>query len=473
MANKTIPELTEKLQLEPSDLLIVHGSGQTKKTNFYNALSLSAKNVTGSTKHISEWLSDVNDNTLKIILLSANNTGIDTEVRALTSNWQSTYTNYTSNSSSYTTNSTVNSISSQLVLTSDFNNYKTNVASTTATLLPTTIYRSASGDWQSTYTTVRSNSAFWASNIDTGVRALTGNWQNASTVVQTNSAFWASNIDTGVRALTGNWESTYNTFKTLSSTFLTSETDSQTLSFNEGTKDLSISNGNTVSLSALIDVGSTGIDTEVRTLTGNWESTYTTVQSNSAQWASNIDTGVRALTGNWDKAYEMSSAYSLISSTFLTSETDSQTLSFNELNKQLSISNGNTISLSALTDLTSVDTEVRSLTSNWESTYTTVQSNSAQWASNVDTEVRSLTSNWESTYTTVQSNSAQWASNVDTEVRALSSNWQSAYTTYSGNSSIYVKTVVTTTPGTSAVSTIVAVSALPVSPDPNTLYIVI
>ena len=42
-----------------------------------------------------------------------------------------------------------------------------------------------------------------------------------------------------------------------------------------------------------------GTDTELRALTGNWQDTSTTVQGNSAQWASNIDTGVRALTGDF------------------------------------------------------------------------------------------------------------------------------------------------------------------------------
>jgi hypothetical protein len=91
-------------------------------------------------------------------------------------------------------------------------------------------------------------------------------------------------VDSEVRSLTANWESTYTTFKNVSSTFLTSETDSQTLTFDEGTKDLTISNGNTVSLSALIDLNAA--DSEVRALTANWENTYTTVQTNSGSWGS-------------------------------------------------------------------------------------------------------------------------------------------------------------------------------------------
>lgn len=68
---------------------------------------------------------------------------------------------------------------------------------------------------------------------------------------------------------------------------------------------------------------------------------YSTVQSNSAQWAadSTTDTGVRALTANWQNTY---STVNTASASWL------QTLSFNSNNAQLSISGGNTISLSAL-----------------------------------------------------------------------------------------------------------------------------
>jgi hypothetical protein len=59
---------------------------------------------------------------------------------------------------------------------------------------------------------------------------------------------------------------------------------------------------------------------------------------------------VRTASSNWDFGYNFGTAYSLASSTFLTSETDSQTLSFNESTKALSISNGNVVSLSALVD---------------------------------------------------------------------------------------------------------------------------
>ena len=68
-----------------------------------------------------------------------------------------------------------------------------------------------------------------------------------------------------------------------------------------------------------------------------------------------------------------------------------------------------------------VDAEVRSLSSNWQDTFTTTQSNSARW--NIDTWVRPLSSNWQDTFTTTQSNSAQWdASSIPSVVKYLSAN---------------------------------------------------
>ena len=496
-------------------------------------------------------LSISNGNTISLSAL-IDTTSIDTDVRSLTANWQTAYeqsTVYSSNSSSYVTDTTVNTLSSQLVLNSEFNNYKTDVVTATAILLPTSIYQSASG----------------------------------------------------------NWEDTYTTFKNVSSTFLTSETDSQTLSFDDLTKDLSISNGNTISLSALIDT--TSVDTDVRSLTANWQDTYTNYSVNSslyittpvananyfplsggiitgptqfnnnvtifgnltstgtqtfantiftttsalsvvhygegaALWIGNngsgdiasfydIDQNIEVLhvggqnssspnvgvkisgpnkdftvngeissnnviwdaSGNsllWNQAYNIGTAYSLTSSTFLTSETDSQTLSFNESTKDLSISNGNTVSLSALTDLVSVDAGVRSLTANWQDTFTNVQTNSANWqtaysqgtvySSNSSSYVTNTTLNTVSSQLVLTSDFNDYKTNVasvtatllpTTTYQSASGNWQNTYTGYTANSSSFIKTTTTPAPGLSAVTTIVAVSAMPVSPDPNTLYIVI
>lgn len=203
--------------------------------------------------------------------------------------------------------------------------------------------------------------------------SISANWQSTFTTVSSNSS---------------NWETTYTTFRDQSGNFLTSETDSQTLSFNESIKELSISNGNNISLSSL-DVTGLSANWEttyslVSSNSSNWESTYTTVSANSSNWET-THTNVRDNSANWESTY---TTFRDQSGSFLTSETDSQTLSFNDSNKELSISNGNVVSLSSL--------DVTSLTASWQSTYSTVSSNSA---------------NWSSTYTTVSSNSATWSAN--------------------------------------------------------------
>ena len=137
----------------------------------------------------------------------------------------------------------------------------------------------------------------------------------------------------------------------------------------------------------------------------NWSSAYTTVQANSATAWNYQGTDIKSLTGNWQNTYtDFSTQSASNASVFSTVNANSATWSVG----------GSTI-----------DTGVRALTGNWQSTYTefstqsannisvysTVQSNSATWGmggGGADTEVRALTGNWQSTYTTVQSNSSTW-----------------------------------------------------------------
>jgi len=63
------------------------------------------------------------------------------------------------------------------------------------------------------------------------------------------------------------------------------------------------------------------------------------------------------------------------------------------------------------------ETNVSLLSSNWQTTYTTVRANSATWGGGSDdtlvsTKVRSSSANWDSSYTTVFSNSGSWGSGV-------------------------------------------------------------
>ena len=84
------------------------------------------------------------------------------------------------------------------------------------------------------------------------------------------------------------------------------------------------------------------------------------------------------------------------------------------------------------------DSELAELSGDWDSTYTTVSANSADWfgVDYDDTWLISPSANWESTYTTVSANSADWfgVDYDDTWLITPSANWDSTYTTVSANS---------------------------------------
>ena len=91
--------------------------------------------------------------------------------------------------------------------------------------------------------------------------------------------------------------------------------------------------------------------------------------------------------------------------------------------------------------------DVSTLSSDWQGTYTTVQANSASWAADGGSDVSTLSANWQNTYTTVDANSANWDTaytaiaakegtwdTAASTVTAKEGNWDGAYTTVQANS---------------------------------------
>ena len=456
-----------------------------------------------------------------------------------------------------------------------------------------------------------------ASNV---VYASGGNsniWNESYSLIQSNSATNWNYQGTDLKALSSNWESTYTTFRDASSTFLTSETDSQTLSFDEGTKDLTISNGNTVSLSGItvtgeylplsggtvtgnlsvegsfevginanatiyventlvgintetpneeltvvgdisatggLSIGSStgpttlyvenslvGINTETPneelTVVGDisassiiyadggnsviWNESYSLIQSNSATWVNgisaekvlarvyNAESGITMTTG--DVVYTFGATGDVMSVKIAYNASDltsARTLGFvnetiapggigyvviaGQIEKMslphqtyaegdalwLGSTPGSFTNIKPIAPQHGVYLGVVERANNGDGlVYVKVQ-NGYELDELHDVSIASVSagqvlrrnstnnlwintddgSNWDSVYTTVT---------------AASANWQNTYTDFSTNSATYVKTVATTTPGTSAITTIVAVSALPPTQVPGTLYILI
>jgi len=124
-------------------------------------------------------------------------------------------------------------------------------------------------------------------------------------------------------------------------------------------------------------------------------------------------------------------------------------------------------------------TLVRTNSANWDSVYSTVQTNSATNWNYQGTDLKNLSANWESTYSTVSSLSSGWLTTNYLSTNNVLLSGLTITTTISASGTIFsnsnkcVTTIVTDTQGTSAISTILAVSALPLTPNPNILYIVI
>ena len=172
------------------------------------------------------------------------------------------------------------------------------------------------------------------------------------TVINTNTAGFitASSTDT-LTNKSGNISQWTN-----DAGYITTETDSQTLSF--ANPDLTISNGNTVDLSALTPTSLawsaiTGTPTTIAGygITDGYTDadTQVVIDTNTAGFITSA-----ALSPYYTSAQVDALPVSTFTNDagYLTSETDSQTLSF--VSPNLTISNGNTVDLSALTP-TSVD----------------------------------------------------------------------------------------------------------------------
>jgi hypothetical protein len=117
-----------------------------------------------------------------------------------------------------------------------------------------------SGNWQSTYTTVKGNSANWYSginSINSFLDSTSGNWQNSYTTTNANSA---------------NWQNSYTTVNTTSSIYISL---SSTVTQNLTTWNAGANASSTVIANS-----------------GYWQNAYVTVSANQGAWGLNAG-GIR------------------------------------------------------------------------------------------------------------------------------------------------------------------------------------
>ncbi len=141
-----------------------------------------------------------------------------------------------------------------------------------------------------------------------------------------------------------------------------------------------------------------------------WNSTHTTVNSNSASWGTGGGGGdlseVAAASGGWNSTE--------------TPVNTNRAIWLDHFNSSL----------------------IASASGGWNSTQTTVNVNSATWANHSDlTEIASASAGWNSTQSTVNSNSATWDDQFNsTELAGASGGWNSTQTTVNTNSAIWGQT---------------------------------
>lgn len=361
-------------------------------------------------------------------------------IESTSANWNSNYTTVNSNSSMWSSHTDLTFVQNA---SGGWNDSQTVVEANSAlwaidtdTIYDDTFLQLVSGGWSDTQNIVETNSALWAMDNDTIyddslIQSTSANWDSTYNTVNNNSAYWDNHTDISlVESTSASWNSVYTNVNANSSDWL------QSLTFNSTNAELSISNGNTISLAALSGGGSGGPESDPIFTTwaiaysGKYESAYNTVNSNSASWAidtdtiyddsliqsfsanwtsvySNVNTNsadwnyqgtdIKTLTANWENTYAIVNS---ASANWL------QTISFNEITAELTISNGNTISLSALSGGGSSGIESDPVFTTWAntnsadytSTYSTVFTNSASWgmggSSSTDNQLFTTDGTW-------------------------------------------------------------------------------
>lgn len=248
--------------------------------------------------------------------------------------------------------------------------------------------------------------------------------------------------------------------------------------------------------SGLINTDNLNVNTVVQNTSANWNDVYSTVQTNSATEWNYQGTDLKNLSANWESTFN--TVYSLSSSWEESAETIPTVTNYLSTNNVLisSLTVLDTLSVSgdfnvgagvgepALyvnVNVVGINTEApnKELTVVGSISATGIIHGDGSGLSNVDnldvnTTVQTNSAYWNSVYTTVQTNSSISWNYQGTDIKALTGNWESTYTTFTNNSASFVQTDVTnTTPGLSAITRLVAVSALPLVQEVGTLYVLI
>jgi hypothetical protein len=198
------------------------------------------------------------------------------------------------------------------VTTATLTSYQTTVAAATATLLPISVYQNTSGsfvantaintltgNWNSAYTALTSSSANW-NNSYSLLTASSASWNNAYTSLTATSASW-NNSYSLLTASSAIWNNAYTTLTGNSASWVT-YTKLNTALFVKYT-DIQTVSGNWNSSYSLLTASSAIWNNAYTTLTGNSASWITYSALNTASFVKYTD--IQAVSSNWNNVYSL------------------------------------------------------------------------------------------------------------------------------------------------------------------------
>ena len=326
-------------------------------------------------------------------------------------NWNNTYTSVSNTSANW--DNTYTSVSNT---SANWDNVYTSVSNTSANWNNTyTSVSNTSANWNNTYTSVSNTSANW-DNTYTSVQANSGNWNtgyNTAIALNLSSGLWNGTY-TAVSAASGNWNSAYNIstdYQAASSTFAT----------------YTYTNNTFFPLSGGTILGDTKVKFGDLTVYGNISAT------GSINYSNTFISTTSSLCALANSSYPIPGLYVSQAgtgdiATFYDVSTNREVFHVGGSEGYPGVGVNTSFPNKAFTvvgdiSATGIIYNNNFDSTNWNGTYTTVQTNSATNWNYQGSDLKALSADW------VGGNSAY------TTVNASSANWDSAYTIVQATSS--------------------------------------
>jgi len=285
---------------------------------------------------------------------------------------------------------------------------------------------SLSGNWNSTYSTVYSNSAFWDGDFCNETVLLNQvSACNGNMTIDGNINMSAGNI-TNVDTLCASVIHSISSFTQYHDIQVSELSGFKVTGDVEVTGDVSVANITT--LSGGNNTTWDSVYTTVNAASSNWDSVYSDVVATSANWDS-VYNSVLATSGDWNSVYNdvvaTSANWDSVYSDVVATSGDWNSVYNSVLSTSADWDSTYNSVLATSGDWNSVYNDVVATSANWNSVYNDVVATSGDWNS-VYSDVVATSSDWDSVYNSVLSTSASWDSSYNS-TGALSGSWSSVY----------------------------------------------